>query len=987
MSFRGQRRCLAAVCAVALLACSFSELCRFGWAADVTGSQPSASTPPYDVEVQDLIAPVLAPDLGPMAGSAYVNEALGISSTNGAMTGGSAAVCARADTAALIAPLPVTTLDALFRVFAANTTAHLDVLHGCYLDVPASPGASSTAAAAAAAAVPSCVAALSSTREDCGGNAADAVGPWLAAVSPASPSLPSVVAPPAATTSGLVAPSSAAALARYFVRGGAPRLRLERALRRTREAAAAFARVYGLVHNASSLASVSEAELQLLRARATAEAAAVAAATYTRVMDKYYVLNTWLNASLGIVPDQNISISAAVGPDVAACPVSTYFARLLWGTEGTQVVLRNMTAATLALADRVHRGELRPAVRGLMCVQVLTALAVMALEDDAVRTVAALAATGKLNNTTVWSLSDFDVLAPDYTAGLRQRQLWSLAYAFDGVADPAVAQDLVGGVSIAACMRRASLVDPAAGSGTVPPSTYWCLYNTSMPEMASDAVRRRSLAVREAPGAAVALAASVAAASPSLTGASPQCRWGLSTWDGACGAADGLLDSTRCETCPPGSVGDGEGHCVCGDADASYVTLTGGCVAKGSAHDTPGVRLLQRPSDSAAVTLSGDAPAAALFTAQLPTSAVVSDPSAFLRVDVTCSGGGGGGGTRLLATPAGTRAAACSSVVAYERQEERTGLWHTTPDGPSLRLVTYAENLTITATGTAAFDGETCRVSVTVGSSLRRASRPVAAGPWLFRPAAAPLQLAAAPACVGSTATAALPLPSCGEAVQGAGGAAILAGVCRVSATQLAVFVAPGQYRVFPSATLQVAGARARHSVTAAHDAYYTATAAALSSRTAVEVVLEASAVAADAGASEVWTATWTPNVTPLADNALAAGWYANVSTAVLHRMRMLRVRVVDHVNASAFITAEGAVPCECHDGVASGSGASASGSGVSGSGSGSPEPVTAEELYGPGYVVAIAILSVVVVALLVLLGAQVYLLTAVEEWPKKLLL
>ncbi|GET88985.1 hypothetical predicted transmembrane protein [Leishmania tarentolae] len=619
---------------------------------------------------------------------------------------------------------------------------------------------------------------------------------------------------------------------------------------------------------------------------------------------------------------------------------------------------------TLTTADLMRTKVLQPAARGLECVQVLTALAVMVLEDEPVRTVAEMLVTGTLKNTSVWSLDEFAMLAPDSNDDLRKLQIWSLAHAFATIADPAVTHELVGGAEIAACMRRAALVVPDSIYGTVPPSIYWCLYNTSMGEMTQDTVRERSLAIRESSAAA----------------SNGQCLWGLSLWDGLCDGA--AFDHTRCHDCPPGSVGDGEGHCVCGDARTMYVTLTGGCVTKGPAHDTPGVRVLH--SGGSIVPLSGDNAAVALLSVQLPQAPALFDPSAYLRVDVMCDDSGrGGGGTRLVATPSGDRKAPCASVVEYERWQERTGVLHTFGSGTH-RFVTYAESLTISATGTAAFYGETCRVAVTVGSTLHRASHSVTAGTWTFVPRASPLYLTAHSHASDSTspeANGAGLLPRCVDAIAAFSGpaasSAVHAGVCRVSGEQLGVFVAPGSYSLFGLSTQQVAGARVRRSAGAAEDAAFTSTVQSLAERTGMEVSLEGR----DASAPVVlWSATQQPRFTPLAVNAWYPGWYANISLHTLRRARSLRVRLLDTSETFAFSPVDEVVPLHYEGDEGSG------GSDSSGGGDGDDSAFIIEEQYGLGYVVAIVFASVTLTALLVLLGALVYLLRRSDAWPKQLL-
>ncbi|KAG5504037.1 hypothetical protein GH5_04898 [Leishmania sp. Ghana 2012 LV757] len=934
-----------------------TAVCWLGWLPVAAAAWPGRPQPlpqelvaaaPYDTEVQDLLAPALAMGLGPMGAGVY----LGITSSSPSAS--ALPVCARADEAAMMAPVTVTTIDALFHAIT-SVPGQLDPIHGCYM-------------ANSQESVPQCVATLTSTAADCGGVAADAVGPHLRDA--ASPSDRGFASPLALTG---VLPSSAAMLAAYVRLWGQQRLYLERSLRRTREATAAFARVHALVHSAATV-PVGKGETRLLHARATARVAEIATAAYGRVMEKYSTFSTWTGPSLGITPEGNSSHSGrgphgAVGPDVAKCSVDEYVRLLLWGNEPLPGVLLDLMGTTLATADLMHAKVLKPAVRGLECVQVLTALALMVLEDESVRTVAAMLATGALTSTSVWSLDEFAILAPDYNIGLRQRQLWSLSYAFAAVADPAVAHELVGGTDVAECMRRAGLVVLDNVTGTVPPSLYWCLYNASMTEMTQSSVRERTLAARES-----------SAAAPN-----GQCLWGLSVWDGLCDGA--AFDPARCERCPPGSVGDDEGHCVCGDASAMYVTLTGGCAAKGPAHDTPGVRAIQAGSRST-VTLSGDNAPVALLSAQLPQTALLFDPSAYLQVKVVCNDSGrGGGGTRLVAATFGDRKASCASVVAYERQQERTGVMHTLGDGAQ-GFVTYAENLTISVTGTAAFYGETCSVSVSVGSTLRRASKSVMAGMWTFVPSAMPLHLTAhsytsGPATPG-TDSAEL-LPQCADMVADFSGcnasSAVHAGVCRASDEQLGVFVAPGSYSLFGVSTQQVAGARVRRSVGPVQDAAFTSTVQSLAVRAGMKVSLEGS------GSSDgevLWSATLQLRMTPLAVNAWRSGWYANVSVDTLRLARSLRVRLVDTAESSAFAPVEEVVPFHYEDGEVSASSDSSSSSDV-GDGGGDDSAYTAEEEYGLGYMAAIVVASVVLATLLLLLGIMVYLLVSVE-WPKRLL-
>ncbi|AYU79229.1 hypothetical protein LdCL_240019700 [Leishmania donovani] len=947
----------ATAAAAAAVLWPLAVVCWLGWVPATSAAWPGTfqsaqqdlrvATTPYDTEVQDLLAPALAMGLGPMGGSVYVSPSS--SSTNASAL----FVCARADVESMLAPVTVTTFDALFHSMT-DVSGQLDVNHGCYM-------------ANTQDSVPQCVAALTSTAADCGGFAEDAVGPHLRDAastddrrSTSSPAFPGVV------------PSSAAMLAAYVRDWGQQRLKLERSLRRTREATAAFARVHALVHRAATVPSSKE-EARLLRARATARVAEIASAAYDRVMDKYYIFNTWLGPSLGIVMGGSSDGSSsgdgrgphsAVGPDVAECSVDTYVRLLLWGNEPLSAVLLELMGTTLKTADLVRAKVLQPAVRGLECVQVLTALAVMVLEDEPVRTVAAMLATGTLKNTSVWSLDEFALLAPGYNSDLRQLQLWSLAYAFDTVAHQAVAHDLVGGTDVAACMHRAGLVVPDSITGTVPPSIYWCLYNTSMSEMTPSAVRQRSLATRES-----------SAAAPN-----GQCLWGLSVWDGLCGGA--AFDPARCRDCPPGSVGDGEGHCVCGDASTMYATLTGGCVAKGPAHDTPGVRVIHTGSNNI-VPLSGDNAAVALLSVQLPQTAALFDPSAYLRVDVVCNDSGrGGGGTRFVATPSGDRKASCASVVEYERRQERTGVAHTFGSGTQ-RFVTYAENLAISVTGTAAFYGETCSVTVTVDSTLHRASRSVTAGTWTFVPGATPLHLTAYSHASGSTSSEAASadmLPRCVDILAAFSGlaasSAVHVGVCRASGEQLGVFVAPGRYSLFGLSTQQVAGARVRRSAGAAQDAAFTSMVQSLAARTGMEVILEGSGGAA---AAVLWSATLQSCVTPLAVNAWRSGWYANISVDKLRLARSLRVRLVDTSETFAFSPVEEVVPLHYEDGEGSDS-SDSSGGGGGGSAS------IADEQYGFGYVAAIVIASVALAALLVLLGSLVYLLLITDAWPKQLL-
>ncbi|CAJ1026767.1 hypothetical protein, conserved [Leishmania shawi] len=948
------RRPAATVGVAAALLWHLTVVCWLGWvpvtsaaavaqAAWLDQLQPVhqgqvVTPPPYNTEVQDFLAPTLAMGLGPMGDGVYV------STTSSSTNASALLVCARAAVEAMIAPVTVTTVDALFYSLT-DVSGKLDVNHGCYM-------------ANTHENLPQCVATLTSIAADCGGVAVDAVGPHLSdAASSADHDSTS-----SSALSG-VWPSSAAMLAAYVRDWGQQRLRLERSLRRTREAAAAFGRVHACVHNAATVPS-SEAETRLLRARATAQVAEIASAAYSRVMDKYYIFDEWIGPSLGIAPgggsgDGNSSDSgrgphSTVGPDIAKCPVDTYVRLLLWGNESLSTVLLELMGTTLATADLVHTKVLQPAVRGLECMQVLTALALMVLEDESVRTVSAMLSLGKLTSTSVWSLDEFAMLAPGYNDALRQRQLWSLAYAFAAVADPAVAHELVGGTDIAECMRRAGLVVPDNITGTVPPSLYWCFYGTSMSEMMQSSVRQRSLAIRESSGAA---------------DPNGQCLWGLSVWDGLCGGA--IFDPARCESCPPGSVGDGEGHCVCGDASAMYVTLTDGCVAKGSAHNTPGVRVIQA-GGSSPVPLSGNNASIPLFSVQLPQTAALFDPSAYLRVDVVCNGSSrGGGGTRLVATPFGDRRASCASVVAYERQHERTGVMHTLDSGTQ-RFITYAENLTISVTSTSAFYGETCSMTVSVGSTLHRSSISVNAGTWTFLPGAPPLNLTAHSYPrdpVASGITSAELLPGCADILRAFSESGVLngvhVGVCRAPGEQLGVFVAPGGYSLFGPSTQQVVGARVRRSAGAAQDAAFTSSVQSLAARTGMEVSLEGSGAAADV----LWSASLYPRVTPLAVNAWHFGWYANVSVYTLRRARSLRVRLADTVEASAFASVEEMVPFRYDDGQG-----------------GAVTALIADEGYGSGYVAAIVISSVVLAALLALLGVLFYLLLMTDAWPKQLL-
>ncbi|KAK7195600.1 hypothetical protein NESM_000488700 [Novymonas esmeraldas] len=972
MTLPCRRRVVATrVSLLTVLACVTVAVCcaHPAWLPKENLEELPVTPPPYDTETQDLVAPMLAMGLGPMGAGAYVLEPSSSSSISNVVA------CARADAGALLAPVTVTTIDALFASLAGVPT-RLDVHHRCYLEDPHGDTP------------PQCVATLASTAADCGGAVEDAIGPHLAGADSSSND--------GRAASGVL-PTSAAVLAAYVRVWGPQRLRLERSLRRTREAVAAFTDVHALVQRAAAAASsgVAESETRLLLARATAQVATVATAAYDRVVEKYHVLDTWTTPSLGIVPASGprrseggggeSDPSAVIGPDVVKCPVSSFVRRLLWGDEPLLTVVHDVMGLTLEMADSMHSKQLRPAVRGLECVQVLTALAVMALEDEAVRVVAGMVATGAMTSTSVWSLDDFALVAPDRNIGLRQRQLWSLSYAFGRVADPAVAGDLVGGVDVAECMRRAALVVPDAVLGTVPPSIYWCLYNTSMAEMAPTAVRRGSLATRE----------DAAASSPSRT----QCRWGWGEWDGRCGGAAAQLDRARCALCPPGSAGDGEGHCVCGNATALYATLTDGCVAKGPVHDAPGVRVLHSGGNDNPVVIAGDGAApVALVSVQLPRTAAIGDPSAYLRVDVTCSDGGhGGGGTWLTATPSGDRRASCAAAVEYERQYERVGVRHT-DDRSALHFITYAESMTISATATAAFYGETCAMTVTVGSTLRRTSRTVAAGSWTFMPGAMPLRLIAySYVHTGSTAAAmassAESPPPCEAALaartDSAAAGAVHTGVCRVTDEQLGVFVAAQRYRLFGMATEMVAGARVRHSAGTPEDAAFTATALALSKRSTMRVYLEGDGAVATR--EILWAATLTPRTTPLAANAWHAVWYANVSADVWRRVRWVRVRVMDAESTSAFASVEEAVACRYDDtnntdggGVTS----SASGSGDDHGGrvgEGGAVSTTAGR-YGVGYVAAIAVVSVLLVALLCLFGLLFYLLSMTDKWPKKLL-
>ncbi|GET88984.1 hypothetical predicted transmembrane protein [Leishmania tarentolae] len=317
----------ATVAVAAVVLWPLTVVCWLGWATASAAAWPGKFEPPqkdlsvapapYDTEVQDLLAPALAMGLGPMGGSVYV-------STNPSNSNASALlVCARADAESMPAPVTVTTIDALFHSMT-GVSGQLDVNNGCYMEHTEDS-------------VPQCVAALTSTAEDCGGIAEDAVAPHLRDGARATDR--------DSTSSALpgVMPSSAAMLAAYVRDWGQQRLRLERSLRRTREVTAAFARVHALVQNAAAV-PFSDEETRLLRARATARVAEIVSAAYDRVMDKYYIFNMWVGPSLGIVPEGSSSDGGggphdAVGPDVAKCDVDKYMRLLLLGNESSAVLL------------------------------------------------------------------------------------------------------------------------------------------------------------------------------------------------------------------------------------------------------------------------------------------------------------------------------------------------------------------------------------------------------------------------------------------------------------------------------------------------------------------------------------------------------------------------------------------------------------------------------------------------------------------------
>lgn len=877
--------------------------------------------PPYNTSVQDLLASALAAAIGPTGGRAYL----------GTPTTGTVTVCAAAETRALLAPAPVTVVDGLFHG-VDGVDAHLDATHACLLNTIQHP--------------PQCIATLTSAAADCGGVAADAVGPLLNASSPLAD----------------VATSSAALLASY-VRGGAvQRLRLERSLRRTREVVSELSRIHNLVLDAYGTVS-DAAEMLLLRRRATQRVREVVSAAYDRVMEKYYVVDAWSNVSLGITAQ---NLSSLAGPVAGVCEIYSYTRRLLWGTEPSLTVLLELMQTTLALADRIHSKTYTPAARGVQCAQVLTGLAVMALEDDAVRQVAAMIARNTLNDTSAWSISDFALLLPDRTASLRQRQLWNLAYVFSALADPAAAKDLVGSEAVAKCMRRAALVETDASTGGLPPSISWCLGNSSLRTMSPAAVTQRSLAMRE-----------------SVVAANGQCLWGLSVWDGLCGGA--AFNPARCESCPPGSVGDGEGHCVCGNSTGTYPTLTSGCVAKAAAHGVAGVRLLQANGN---ISLTGNA-TVALLHVQLPQTASLADPSAYLRVNVWCVDGGRGGGTRLLATPNGDRAASCASVVAYERHAERTGVRNTF-NGTQF-FETYADNLVISVLGTAAFFGETCRVEVVVQSALHHASRSVVAGTWTFVPQAEPFTLAARSytGTVPTSALATIPhdMQLCptspavssddsGDVGEGDIGDTyvVQVGVCRTADGTSAVYVQPASYSAFGLSVQLAVGHRIRSSAGASRDASFIETMRSLAGRTGFELTVEGAT-----GSDVLWSEVWLLNATPLAVRAWVSGWVVPVEPGMLRNMRSLRLRVVDAAGTTAFVASEATVKCRYgNDADASSS------SSDSDNHSGHGTTASAGLQYSFWYVVLIVIVSVLDAAVLMSFGLLVFMRHAsYYSWPR----
>ncbi|KAG5503484.1 hypothetical protein JKF63_05623 [Porcisia hertigi] len=912
----------------------------------------SAIFPRYDTEVQDLLGPAVALGLGPIGGSLYV------SSNSSNSNASSLLVCARADVNAMIAPVTLSTADALFHSITGGVSGQLDVHHGCYM-------------ANTQGTLPQCVAMLTSTAADCGGVAADAVGPHLEIAAHAnSTGTKTVVGYPK------VLRSTASMLANYVYNWSHQRLKLERSLRRTREATTALARVQKLMQNAAAI-SPSEEEDSLLRARATAHVAKVVSEANNRIMDKHRLWRDWMLPSLGIISgitsDENRNLvssdsDVAYGPDVSKCPLYDYTSLLFWGYESMESKMSQHLVRTLEMVDLLHLKKLKPALRGLQCVQMMSVTALMILEDEPVRTVAKMLSKGYVKNTTIWDLEEFDILAANYSSSLRDHQLWILAYMLAVVGTPEVADELFGGTAVVDCMRRAALVVPDNFTGTVPPSLAWCLYNTPMNETTQGSVRQRSLVTRES----------------SAVAPNGQCLWGLSVWNGLC---DGVaFDPSQCNLCPPGSVGDGEGHCVCGDASGMYATLTKGCVPKEPANDVPGVRIHDGGRHST-IPLSGDNASVTLLSVQLPRTAILFDPSAYLRVDVVCHDSGrGSGGTQLVATRSGNRKPPCASVVAYERQRERTGVMHTFLGGTQ-RFVTYAESLIISATGTAAFYGETCRVNVTVASTLRRNSQPVTAGTWTFVPGATPLhlELHGVNKSTASGVNGAKPLPRC----QGVGAkvyatsmpAAVHAGVCRVSGEQLGVFAAAGDYSLFGRSIQQAVSTRVRHSAGVAQDAAFISTVQSLAARTAMEVILEGG------GATDsdvLWSVKINPGVTPLAVNAWRSGGYANVSLDTLRLAHSLRVRFADTMDTSAFAPAGMTVPFRYEDGQG---GANDVGSEMSAS-SGIDHKTTsvAIERHRTRYLVAIILLSLVFASLVALFIAFLYLLFKTDKWPKFLL-
>ncbi|KPI84259.1 putative transmembrane protein [Leptomonas seymouri] len=867
---------------------------------------------PFNKSVQSFVAPALAMGIGPIGGRAYLSTAANTST-----------VCASHNTRALITPVTATAIDELFYSLGGSDI-HLDVTHACYMNVTQYP--------------PQCVASLTSTATDCGGVTADALGPLLNSTS---------------SSTGVVT-SSAAVLASYIQNGAAQRLKLERSLRRTREVVSALIHAHDLVLKANGTTS-DEGVMQLLRGRATQHVKEVVNAAYKRVIEKYYVLDMWTNLSLGIATRD---LSSAAGPAAGVCDVHDYIHRLLWGTEAPAAVLLAITQKTLNIADRIRRKEYSSAVRGVQCAQVLTALTMMTLEDYAVRRVAAMIADKTLNASSVWSISDFELLLPSQTTALRMRQLWSLDHVFAAVRDLNVADDTAGGAAVAACMRRAAFALPDPTTGRAPPSISWCMDNTSMNELASTNVNERSLAVHE-----------------SDTAANGQCLWGFSMWNGLCDGA--AFDPARCQSCPPGSVGDGEGYCVCGNATATYATLTSGCMTKGAAHDAAGVRHLQ-PNGN--VSLSGNA-TVALLSVQLPQTTVLSDPSAFLRANVTCINGEGGGGTRLLATPQGSRRAPCDSVVVYERHAERTGVLNTV-NGQQF-FETYAENLTISVLGSAAFVGETCRIEVGVQSALYQASRSVVVGTWTFVPAAEVFVLDARSYTgdIPTNSTAAPDdLPLCSPPSSSASDSGepesipvMRAGVCRTNKDGPAIFVHPGSYSAFGTSTHQAVGERIRSSAGASRDASFMATMQSLARNTGIQLLVEGAT-----NSAVLWSAIWELNATPLAANAWASGWVVPIESNVLRNMRSLRLRVADTSSTSAFMASEATAECRYGNDADEPDSSSAY--------DGKEDvsvPMVPRAHYGFWYVVLIIIVSILDAVVLPAFGFLVFLLyNSLDKWP-----